>query len=346
MTSCSALGTYGSTEQNQIEERSSLGTSSPALTSDERKQIEKHARSGPVNEFLSRFTESGAPPSRFFEAPPYELKMGKKHEALLGLQHHMRLDLGKFYARMSKGIEGMQEEVLEFAQNFPGEEGEEAVQLFEYVCYAKPCKKRFPNGTLNSPVPLSTFASHENTHKAHLVESELAALRLYTTSVYKHMNGPLRDENRSQQNLPCPLPVITFHAFAGVKKLRMLHLNCEGKQDKQHILWRGMRTMKASDAFMEEGGTELAFMSTTTDLEVALRYSLSAHSLIFKIVVPNSLSMGANLGWVSAFPNEFEILYPPLTHLQPTGKRDSITVVREGKQIFLEVIEIRAPTLA
>jgi hypothetical protein len=35
-----------------------------------------------------------------------------------------------------------------------------------------------------------------------------------------------------------------------------------------------MRNMKATDLFLKEGGTEMAFMSTTTDLNVAVRYSI------------------------------------------------------------------------
>ena len=34
---------------------------------------------------------------------------------------------------------------------------------------------------------------------------------------------------------------------------------------------------------LRQGGTELAFMSTTKDLRVAVRYSLSADSLLLKV---------------------------------------------------------------
>jgi len=54
-------------------------------------------------------------------------------------------------------------------------------------------------------------------------------------------------------------------------------------------------------------------MSATTDIKTAVTYSLSNESLIFKIVTRNGLQHGADLKWVSAFPSEAEILYPPLT---------------------------------
>ncbi len=61
------------------------------------------------------------------------------------------------------------------------------------------------------------------------------------------------------------------------------------------MVWRGICNTQISEAFMHQGGTELAFMSTTTDLRVAVRYSVSQHSLLFKIVAPNFMALGAKL---------------------------------------------------
>jgi hypothetical protein len=82
-------------------------------------------------------------------------------------------------------------------------------------------------------------------------------------------------------------------------------------------------------------------MSTTTDIATAAAYSISRESLIFKIVTKNKLQRGADLQWVSAFPNEAEILYPPLTYLQPTGRTQIIKV--DGHSFT--VVEV-TPTLA
>jgi hypothetical protein len=60
---------------------------------------------------------------------------------------------------------------------------------------------------------------------------------------------------------------------------------------------------------MESGGTEMAFMSTSKDVEVAVKYSLSRNSLLFKIVAPNSITVGADLQWLSAFPSECEVFF-------------------------------------
>jgi hypothetical protein len=82
-------------------------------------------------------------------------------------------------------------------------------------------------------------------------------------------------------------------------------------------------------------------MSTTTDIGTAASYSISRESLIFKIVIKNKLQHGADLKWVSAFPTEAEILYPPLTYLQPTG-RTQIIEVDEHRFTIVEVAPILA----
>ncbi len=82
-------------------------------------------------------------------------------------------------------------------------------------------------------------------------------------------------------------------------------------------------------------------MSTTTDIETAVSYSISKESLIFKIVTKNKLQRGADLEWLSAFPTEKEILFPPLTYLQPTGR----TQVIELNNCRVTVVEV-SPTLA
>jgi hypothetical protein len=80
-------------------------------------------------------------------------------------------------------------------------------------------------------------------------------------------------------------------------------------------------------------------LSTTTDIKTAVQYSFHEDyqdSLVFKIVTNNALQRGADLQWLSAFPTEAEFLLPPLTYLQPTGKKQVIEV--EGRRYtFVEV---------
>ena len=53
--------------------------------------------------------------------------------------------------------------------------------------------------------------------------------------------------------------------------------------------------------------------------KVAVEYSMSESSLLFKIKTKSFMQRGADLQYLSAFPAEKELLYPPLTFLQPTG---------------------------
>ena len=56
-------------------------------------------------------------------------------------------------------------------------------------------------------------------------------------------------------------------------------------------LWRGMRGMTVQPSFRKMGGTELAPMSTTSDVRVALQYAQSERSLLFKIKTSSFLQV-------------------------------------------------------
>ena len=80
-------------------------------------------------------------------------------------------------------------------------------------------------------------------------------------------------------------------------------------------------------------------MSTTCDPTVALAYGLSAHSLLFKIRTDSFMNRGADITFLSAFPNEKEFVYPPLTYLQPTGRKETIKF--EDLGLEFTVIEVQ-----
>lgn len=100
------------------------------------------------------------------------------------------------------------------------------------------------------------------------------------------------------------------------------------RQTGEVILWRGMSGTHATDSFLAEGGSELAPCSTTSDVDVAMRYArdwtpgrgFGQRSLIFRVNVENPLQQGADLEFLSAFPHEKEFLYPPLSFFKPVSK--------------------------
>ena len=178
---------------------------------------------------------------------------------------------------------------------------------------------------------LADFVAHRNAVASGLSEAHVLALRAYTSACYKSLNGPLRDQSRTA---PHPFPITVFLIADALKKLRA------GEQagGRANVaLWRGMRDMRATAEFFAEGGSEIAPMSATTDLAVALRYALSAHSLLFKITTRSFMERGVDLSFLSCFPSEKEHLFPPLTYLRPTGNTQSVTLA-DGKEV--EVVEV------
>ena len=76
------------------------------------------------------------------------------------------------------------------------------------------------------------------------------------------------------------------------------------------------------------------------DSQVAVQYSLSGNSLLFKIVAKDFMVIGADVQWLSAFPAEAEVLYPPLTYLRSTGRTEEIVVGRGSEELCFTVVEV------
>ena len=63
------------------------------------------------------------------------------------------------------------------------------------------------------------------------------------------------------------------------------------------------------------GGVEFGFSSTTTQREQAIHYADGAASTIFEMQM-GLVDRGADLSWLSQYPHEKEVLFPPLTGLE------------------------------
>ena len=125
---------------------------------------------------------------------------------------------------------------------------------------------------------------------------------------------------------PHPFPVTIAFLRDAISKLRAVGAEEdvarptleEGKSETRLDLWRGMRGLKETKDFMLQGGTELAPMSTTTKLEVAIAYSDASTSLIFKIRTDTFMQRGASIQFLSAFPDEEERRGGALPTAQPS----------------------------
>ena len=167
---------------------------------------------------------------------------------------------------------------------------------------------------------LDYFVTHPNSVDAGLLREHVVALRLYTTAAYPSINNPLRAGEKH------PFPMTVAYLTDGIKRLRAV----AGDRADAHTerdFWRGMKNTDLPDAFKEEGGTEYAPMSTSSDIEIALLYSAKSEKrLLTKVKTASFMECGAAIQYLSAFPDEVEYLYPPLTYLQPTGLEESLTV--------------------
>jgi hypothetical protein len=201
-----------------------------------------------------------------------------------------------------------------------------------------------PNGKRddgNENKTIDGFLAAPEAQEARLTREQAIALRIYTSDSYAAINNALRDENRVGAH---PLPAITTCIANGIKRLQAV--GAKKKEAKQQlILWRGYRDVQVTSKFLEEGGTELAPLSTSSNPAVAIRFAVqnrkSNSCLLFRIVTDNNLQRGANLKFLSMFPGEDEILYGPLTFLQATGR---IQEVFHGED-KITVVEVR-PTVA
>ena len=66
------------------------------------------------------------------------------------------------------------------------------------------------------------------------------------------------------------------------------------------------------------GGIEWAFMSTTTDEAVAKFYARGSHDTSSTLIDAEMgmVDRGADIAWLSQYPEEREILFPPLTAIE------------------------------
>ena len=62
-------------------------------------------------------------------------------------------------------------------------------------------------------------------------------------------------------------------------------------------------------------GAETGLLSTTSDLYTAVKFAVSHHPILFRLQPSGNESMGAQINFLSVYPEEEEYLYPPLTIL-------------------------------
>ena len=123
-----------------------------------------------------------------------------------------------------------------------------------------------------------------------------------------------------------------------------------GKLTKAIKVYRGIAGMKLPDEFWTpnkfnvRGGVEQAFMSTTTERLVAMGYASGGQGAagIVIEVQQGMVNRGAEIGWLSQYPHEREILFGPLTGIEVLRTRvdGSVVVIECSFSINLTALTI------
>jgi len=160
-----------------------------------------------------------------FSEEARDIIMGKAKAAAEGLETLLCVDSKEtFYRRISLEVAGIEEEMRQFldesgnrqeGQGMISEELEEVREIFHYIVHEGTSEKKYPNGIRDQGRPPGTrlidFVSHPKAVDAGLSAAHVVALRMYTSSIYKYLNSPLRDQARKEKRVACALPVTTWY---------------------------------------------------------------------------------------------------------------------------------------
>jgi len=259
---------------------------------------------------------------RFCHVPPRTMNAEAPEQALWGIWEAMGVpsECSRKRAILEDGCEQIR---IEFGAL--GEHCTAADQRhYSYIAHDRAVQLRQGNGKVRDEghdgLLLADFCAKGEAHRAGLTRAHVLALRLYTSNSCNRINGPLQHQVK-----PHPYPATTFYVHDGITKLRDAYARGDLAGPQTTTFWRGLDNMAVSDAFMAVGGTLRGCMSTSTDRGVAEREFARAgrapNPLLLKIETGNErMRCGAELAWLSMYPAEAEVLFPPLTFLKKTGE--------------------------
>ena len=181
-----------------------------------------------------------------------------------------------------------------------------------------------------------------------LCMQEFHAARLYTGPMFMKYNAVLRGLGEER------MPNVTSKVlFENMKKLcgdsrYVTTLHCINsaivklsRLAKPQTVYRGLSGRALPSEFWRgqgHGGVEFAFMSTTADREVAMRYAKAENKEAASCVMEVQMDMidrGADLSWLSQYPDSRDIVFPPYTALEVEGgdSEEGVLVVRLSARV-------------
>lgn len=239
-----------------------------------------------------------------FVAPA--IRLGNAVAAATGLADLMGIDestIGNFLEQKISAIEA------EFQEHGNAEDKRNFIAVLDGTYQNPPDAEG--NADTTPQKTIEELMQSPQVRTAKLGRHHVVALRLYTTSSFDSINKPLRADPPVQPN---PFAATTYFISEAIKKLRAVAAK-RPDAFTPVVLWRGLKGMGLPKKFEEEGGTEFGCMSTSASKDVAIEFSESEHPLVFKYVIDNCMSCGVDISFLSAYPEEQEALFPPLTYL-------------------------------
>jgi hypothetical protein len=195
-----------------------------------------------------------------------------------------------------------------------------------------------PSRTMVDPVTgqkrgmrFDDFVDHPSARLVGLRREQALALRLYTTIAFKSINNPMREHSCAH-----PLPVTVAQIENAVLKMSRVKGNEVTAHDSVD-LYRGLAGRSILPEFLANGGTKHAPLSTTCNLKVALQYAASEHAVILRLRTSGLKCRGADIAFLSCFPAESEVLFPPLTYLGPMREEDENGVEQPKAPLVVRV---------
>ena len=274
-----------------------------------------------------------------YVAAQNQIRMGKAADSTHGIQVLIGLTDQALSQSLADPVAAIQRE---FAQS-GGDEDKENLR-----CVLEGLKR--PGWT--SGQSLEALVAHPHARMAKLRRHHVLALRLYTTSSYCRVNDPLRSvppqrphpfastayftdqvrtcgsavqhsASRAALHVRTPEGPVERSSHAafwspclqGIKLMRAVAASLPDAHTTR-IFWRGMKDLGLTMEFLQQGGTEFACLSTSASKDVAVNFAVSELPLIFKFETNDFTSRGADIAFLSVYPNEQEALYPPLTYLR------------------------------
>ncbi len=222
---------------------------STVLTSDEHSEFLMHI----IRDVYSLSGQPASVTRERFAIEPSDLICGEFEHAAKGPYKLMNVPENEVFMRSMRGVEAIKEEVMALGDS-------NVMEQLNYILLQPATEKMFPNGLRDkghAGMHLHDFVKHAHARVAELEEAEVVALRLYTTSAFQKINGPLRDQEQVSRGKVHPLPVTVMLIMRGIKKLRTVNSKSD-KATQGMVLWRGLKNIRPTDCFAQKGGTEVS----------------------------------------------------------------------------------------